>query len=233
MNGQTMRGGRRAGFTLVELLVVIGVIVILMTIAVPMIGKGLGNANRTRCATNLGQLALGVNLYAQHNQRNPRGYFPPIPADLTWVNGVTNHTRDAGIFELLVCPSRADARKSITYAGHPLLLGNTTTRYKPVDVRRPSGVILIGDRPQRANESADNATAELLFQAPITTAANSKNPNEGDVLLNVTGADNRGGSVAFRHKVQGKPAANFAFADAHVEAVVTNTIRTRMVAIEY
>ena len=230
MNGSY---GRRAGFTLVELLVVIGVIVILMTISVPMIGKGLGNANRTRCASNLQQLSQAVSLYSQHNQRNQRGYYPPIPADINWVHAVTNYVNDTGILELFVCPSRANARKSINYAGHPLLLGNATTRYKPSDVQRPSGVLLIGDRPQRGTEKEDGSNTELLLLAPFVAAANSANPNEAETLLPVTGADGRGGSVAFRHRLGGDPAANFAFADGHIEAIATNTFVTRMVAIQY
>lgn len=230
MNGS---GRRRAGFTLVELLVVIGVIVILMTISVPMIGKGLGNANRTRCATNLQQLSQAVSLYAQHNQRNMRGYYPPIPADVNWFIAVTNYTKDTGILELFVCPSRANARKSINYAGHPLLLANTATRYKPSDVKRPSGVLLIGDRPQRGTIAEDASNAELIFLAPFVTAANSTTPSEADTVLPVTGADGRGGAVAFRHRLEGDPAANFAFADGHVEPIATNMFRTRMVSIHY
>jgi len=226
-------GGCRTGFTLVELLVVIGVIVILMTISVPMIGKGLGNANRTRCSTNLQQLSQAVSLYSQHNPRNPRGYYPPIPTDRNWLHAVTNYAKDCGVFELFVCPSRANSRKSVTYAGHPLLLANTPSRYKPSDVERPSGVLLIGDRPQRSSESEDSSDAELILQAPFNSAANSTDPNEGETLLPVTGADGRGGSAAFRHRLEGRAAANFAFADGHVEPVATNSLRTRMVAIGY
>lgn len=230
MNGL---GGRRAGFTLVELLVVIGVIVILMTISVPMIGKGLGNANRTRCSSNLQQLSQAISLYSQHNQRNTRGYYPPIPADTNWVSAVTNYIDDTGFFELLVCPSRANARKSINYAGHPLLLAKTPTRYKPSDVKRPSGVLMVGDRPQRGTVSEDGSNGELILIAPFVTAANSTDPSQADALLPVTGADGRGGAVAFRHRLEGDPAANFAFADGHVEPIATNMFRTRMVSIHY
>ena len=160
-------------------------------------------------------------------------YYPPIPADGNWLNAVTNYAKDSGIMELFVCPSRANARKSVNYAGHPLLLANTATRYKPTDVKRPSGVLLIGDRPQRGTVNEDSSNTELILVSPFVAAANSTNPGEADTLLPVTGADGRGGSVAFRHRLGNEHAANFAFADGHVEAVATNTFRTRMVSINY
>jgi prepilin-type N-terminal cleavage/methylation domain-containing protein/prepilin-type processing-associated H-X9-DG protein len=234
MTARVQCGGRRPGFTLVELLVVVSVIVILMSISVPMIGKGIASANRTRCGNNLNQIFHSINLYTEHNPRNPRHYFPPLSADGTWVNAVTNFARDSGMMGIFVCPARAVDRISICYAGHPLLLDDSSSRrYKNSDVARPSGVILVGDRPQGASEASDNAGPNLILDAPFPAAAGSTNPTDGENLMAVGGSDIVGGPVALRHTLNGVAAANFVFVDGHVDTIVTNAFRKKLVALSY
>jgi prepilin-type N-terminal cleavage/methylation domain-containing protein len=65
-------GLRRAGFTLVELLVVIGIIALLVAILLPALHKARETAVRTACASNLRQIHCGVVMYANEN----RGWLP-------------------------------------------------------------------------------------------------------------------------------------------------------------
>jgi len=63
---------RKRAFTLVELLVVIGIIALLISILLPSLQKAREAANRTVCASNLKQIALGILMYAQDH----KGVFP-------------------------------------------------------------------------------------------------------------------------------------------------------------
>ncbi|MFI5379204.1 MAG: type II secretion system protein [Tepidisphaerales bacterium] len=57
-----------AGFTLVELLVVIGIIAVLLSILIPSVNIARKRANRTACASNLRQLGQFFQMYLQDSR---------------------------------------------------------------------------------------------------------------------------------------------------------------------
>jgi prepilin-type N-terminal cleavage/methylation domain-containing protein len=76
--------GGRGGFTLVELLVVIGIIAALIAMLLPALNRARDAANQIACASNMRQYAVATQMYVNEN----KGYFP-LFGETYAVNGPT------------------------------------------------------------------------------------------------------------------------------------------------
>lgn len=83
---------RHRAFTLVELLLVIGIIAILIAILLPVLSSARKAAQTTACANNLRQIALAATAYIQENQGN----WPPAHLDFLSRNNSRWHGTRAG-----------------------------------------------------------------------------------------------------------------------------------------
>ena len=80
---------RRSGFTLVELLVVIGIIALLLSILLPSLSRAREQAKMVQCLSNLRQLGLAMTMYADSNKgRFPAPAVGALPDDwIYWQSG--------------------------------------------------------------------------------------------------------------------------------------------------
>lgn len=152
-----LRRSRDKGFTLIELLVVIAIISILASILFPVFSRARGKGRQAACISNVKQICLAFNMYAQdYDEMFPDG-MSGATADTQWYNAIFPYTRNR---QILYCPDRKD--KGPGYAMNYLASGLAINSFWD-----PSAKIICGDvRPEAIGANGQVGTGDADYGAP-------------------------------------------------------------------
>ena len=221
------------GFTLVELLAVIGIIALLAALPLPTLGRANRRANATDSLSNLRQIVAASMLFAgDHDGRFHNGWSFEQQLGPYLV-----HYKDQ---RTLYVSRNADKRPQvvgatfpITYSVHGRMMFNSEDNQElgqPVSrMRNPSRLILVGDGVQapnnmwQANWHLQNPAAYVFGSYADFTEAQLKIPLENNGGPQGVGPDQASANAGwFRYCNDGAVAA--AFGDGHAELIAKGQV---------
>lgn len=126
--------GRNSGFTLVEMLVVIGVIAVLAALLLTALARAKTTAVTTQCKNNIRQLGIAIQLYASDGDGLP--YSADSRTSDVWFTSVASYYNSN--YAIMQCPTFKGSRP----ANEALYFGFSAVGYlPPVDVTIPGQVV--------------------------------------------------------------------------------------------
>ena len=204
---QNKHSSQPAGFTLIEVIIVIAVVGLLISMSMPAISAARAKATAARASGNLHQLAMAQMLYAaDNNQSFTPSWSPSDPVSwqlrlLPYIypnasNGSTLRSDPKSVFNVPDAKLGSGGLTSVglnAYAASVNTNGGRYWNFRSQLVQRPSSIILLGEIEPQNND---------FVQPP-------------DVSLG-------GGKPGFRR--DNKTKALMAFCDGHVETLTTNQL---------
>lgn len=195
------------GFSVVELLVMLGVIAMLSSVLFPAFIQVKEQAKRSVCSFNEKQIGLAMLLYIQDNDDMQ-------PAAASWAHGVYSYIHADRVY---LCPDYTGTKK-ISYSMNSLL-----DRVPSGQVAMPSQVVDIFETapPEDLNPSPQSGTdpspnGDIVGCDRIDPASSSlyRHTPDTHAPANITG-DDKPASVG-----AGQSALNYLFVDGHVKFIV-------------
>ena len=114
MEPSTKTGRARRGFTLLELMIVLVIMAILVSIAIPMYQATIRTSNEAVLRNNLAELRKAIDAYTADKKKAPQaltdlvdgGYFRTIPSDPITKS---NETWEVAVAAFVISPDQTDS----------------------------------------------------------------------------------------------------------------------------
>ncbi|MEN6549739.1 MAG: DUF1559 domain-containing protein [Armatimonadia bacterium] len=190
----------RRGFTLIELLVVIAIIAILAAILFPVFAKAREKARQSSCLSNVKQLGLAFQQYAQDYDECLPMYVDHSYnfTQMAWYVVIQPYLKNS---QVLMCPSVSRAARQTDYGVIYPTVSNRGSAASLGQIQYPAETACVAETE---NQNASGATGSALYlcYSPFTYALGS-----------VTGGYYYGLSWPGRHN----DGNNIGFVDGHAK----------------
>jgi prepilin-type processing-associated H-X9-DG protein len=223
---------------------VIAVIVILISLLFPALGKARDAGRRISCLGNQRQLTLGVNFYEADFMVYPPCYMDSTicPGGTEWslliipylkANGVCGNYGNAVRPDIVQCPSAPFQSKSapnLSYgvsSGIMVSLPGSQAVYSQKEIKRPSEIVLLSDSCQINGGSCKTSLAQPCWSRSYWaswTSADKDRAVDADWAIHNEDEPSGESGNAFWVRWRHSNSANMGFADGHVKAMKMFTL---------
>jgi prepilin-type N-terminal cleavage/methylation domain-containing protein/prepilin-type processing-associated H-X9-DG protein len=249
---------RSKGFTLVELLVVIGIIAVLISLLLPALGRARGSALSVTCMSGVRQIGLAASLYINAN----RGILPPsyyfnardVSTNISLFDVLETFLPKTATKSIYTCPSAIEGTTTqfpLTYGANGRVHAyyfsdasgsSTATLLKVARIKRTSEIVSFAD----AAQSSGVFTTGGWLSWTENNFADLNDRNKGGELVNsLPGWANNSDAVGnnyhirYRHNESRTNAnaktgrASVGFVDGHAESVGMKDLKFRNLNGDY